>query len=786
VRWLRFLALLLLGLHATAALAARMPGRLPARVWHSPEEIDLFAAAQRDEVKALERLLTAGAGANTRNRRGMTVLMEAARAGSLGTMRRLVTAGADVNARQPGGMTPLLYAALAGDRAGAAMRLLLEADADPNSADREGSTPLLLAVSWASQYEDAGARELVAALVRAGADVRATDRQGETPLLAVIRKGFPLETVRLLLERGADVIAANREGMTPLLLCLWSWDSENDERWDLLRLLLDRGARLRVEDRAGQTPLVAACERSDPDLVRFLLARGAALQAPRAREGNALCRATAHSTDEEIPRLLVEAGIDVNSRGNMGETPLMKWVERGSLDFVRTLLTHGADATARDETGRTVLMHPWYGTAPALDEHWLKLLIAHGADPFARDAARNTPLMYQSREGRIEAVRRLLELGVPVRAVNVRGEDALDWALRPRPGAGEPLALVQMLLRAGADARRRTCDGVTRLLRAAEYGFPACARLFVDLGNDVNARDAEGKTVLMHAGAPRARGFYREGKADLVRFLLARGAAIDGADRRGRTVLHHSLRSTHAILDDPTREVLLQAGADPNRPDGEGISAMTWAARYAPPETLAQLQRHGGCIRLAEAMLLDRDETALRLLREGASPEARVPGGHTVLTWAVERGKVPLAQALLEAGARPEPDQPYGYTPLIAAVGGLEGVWPYGIPSEKRTGSLGRREAPERQMAMADREAMVRLLLAHRARPDRRNAFGETALMWAAEYGFSGCVEALLEAGATPRLRDRQGKTAERVARSYGRWEIVKRLAFPAPWSRSR
>ena len=60
--------------------------------------------------------------------------------------------------------------------------------------------------------------------------------------------------------------------------------------------------------------------------------------------------------------------------------------------------------------------------------------------------------------------------------------------------------------------------------------------------------------------------------------------------------------------------------------------------------------------------------------------------------------------------------------------------------------------------------------------PDTRDSLGQSALMVAAAYGRTECVEALLAAGADTELADRRGMTALMEAVSHGRGDCVAAL----------
>lgn len=68
------------------------------------------------------------------------------------------------------------------------------------------------------------------------------------------------------------------------------------------------------------------------------------------------------------------------------------------------------------------------------------------------------------------------------------------------------------------------------------------------------------------------------------------------------------------------------------------------------------------------------------------------------------------------------------------------------------------------------------MLLAAGVNPNAVYANDLTALMWAAGYGRTDTVKALLAAGADPARKDNRGKTAADIAREQGFAQTVAAL----------
>ena len=91
---------------------------------------------------------------------------------------------------------------------------------------------------------------------------------------------------------------------------------------------------------------------------------------------------------EEVERLLSE-GVDVNSKGALGDFPLAQAALLGKWRLVAILLDAGAEINAKGKHGRTALHQ-----ALQLGHHEVAaLLLKRGADPMIADDLGNTPEM---------------------------------------------------------------------------------------------------------------------------------------------------------------------------------------------------------------------------------------------------------------------------------------------------------------------------------------------------------------------------------------------------------
>ena len=292
----------------------------------------------------------------------------------------------------------------------------------------------------------------------------------------------------------------------------------------------------------------------------------------------------------------------VNARGHAGTTPLMVAAAFGDAALLRSMLTAGGDPNLRNDAGATALM--W-----AVDDvEKVRVLLERGADPNARSLHDSTPLLLATGQNASAAVVRVLlqhRAAVPARA------------LAAAAGRGD-LEIVRLLLAAGAldiadaatAALRGNCadclEAIAAVqslppLRNALLGLlpPAAGHLdaiqaALRLGADVNARDAQGRTVLMKAVVADQL------PADVVRTLLERGADVTVKTSAGDTALDFARAGASPDVVDLLVKAGATAGRRPSTPPTAFVinnSRRAAVARSLPllQKTAGEFYRKSGC-----------------------------------------------------------------------------------------------------------------------------------------------------------------------------------------------
>ncbi|MBK8980234.1 MAG: ankyrin repeat domain-containing protein [Planctomycetes bacterium] len=306
------------------------------------------------------------------------------------------------------------------------------ANAPVGAADAAGQT----ALHRAAMKGDA---ERAAALLARGADVNAKNVELYTPLAHAVIAHDP-ETVRVLIAHGAEVMAQRRLGFTPL------YDAAADGQLEIMRLLMDAGADPTQQTEYGFEPLFTAIHHGHLAAAELLIAD------PRVDVNRPIAQFmplhVAAQGDEAGPHLelyhrLIELGarVDMCSAAAAGDrerieamlqadpdaartttilggwTPLHDAVRNVRLDVVELLLAHGADpnAISGEIDYRSAPLH-WVGTDIMLDEPELKVatlrrLVEAGANLDALDKFGNTPLDRARQQRDAALTRAMLELG---------------------------------------------------------------------------------------------------------------------------------------------------------------------------------------------------------------------------------------------------------------------------------------------------------------------------------------------------------------------------------------
>ena len=317
-------------------------------------------------------------------------------------------------------------------------------------------------------------------------------------------------------------------------------------------------------------------ESNDPQSIRVV--RVAALLSALARWGiepnllvNPASQLLLNLDDPQLVKILLP-GTSVDQRGERGQTPLMLAAQRGLVPIMQLLLEAGAAKDLQDDEGDTALF--FAARAAHLDA--VTLLLQSGASPNHRNKSGVTPLIATAdglpfNRNRAAVIDLLLRRGADPNASAQHERTALMSAARAENievlPADARTEVVESLLVGGADPRRRYVrpgdeqDGYTALHWAAESGFMETLQLLLRHRADVDAKDKRGMTPLMLVAATRpAYDHSRTGDTscwagpDLgsikAKLLLDAGASVSARSNSGHTARDLALKRRESTPGD--------------------------------------------------------------------------------------------------------------------------------------------------------------------------------------------------------------------------------------------
>ncbi len=184
--------------------------------------------------------------------------------------------------------------------------------------------------------------------------------------------------------------------------------------------------------------------------------------------------------------------------------------------------------------GSRVLDQQLLQAAAAGDAVAVRDAIAEGADLEARDSRQRTPLLLAAAEDHVEAAQVLVSAGADPNALDAQHDT--PWLVTGVTGS---VAMLRALLPANPDLTIRNRYGGVSLIPACERGHVDYVREVLKTGIDVNHVNDLGWTGLLEAVI---LGDGSEPYQRIVRLLLEAGADPELADREGVTAREHAVR----------------------------------------------------------------------------------------------------------------------------------------------------------------------------------------------------------------------------------------------------
>jgi len=357
---------------------------------------------------------------------------------------------------------------------------------------------------------------------------------------------------------------------------------------------------------------------------------------------------------------------------------LLELVEQQAFDQAAAMIVDGADVNELSADGTTALhWAAYYGNAELV----IQLLRAE-ANVDTRNDYGSSPMSEVATVGNLEILKLLLDAGADAESPNFEGQTALMAVAR----TGNVEA-AKLLLRKGANIHgQESWGGQTALMWAAARQHPEMVKFLIDNGANVDERAIDRNWERRVTAEPRVKEMFtggftpllfavREECLECVRILLDAGADINRPDPDNVSALIMALVNSRFDI----AKYLVERGADVNQWDYWGRTPLYAAAdmNILPNSYRGDLPPVQNTTGLeVAAMLIERGANvnyALKLAplpreiaydRAGDNPVMTT--GSTPLQRAAYGGDVEMMKLLLDHGANQYLGNINGVTPMIA------------------------------------------------------------------------------------------------------------------------
>lgn len=253
-----------------------------------------------------------------------------------------------------------------------------------------------------------------------------------------------------------------------------------------------------------------------------------------------------------------------------------------------------------------------------------------------------TPLHLAAKLGNQEIIQSLLDAGADVNATDKEGKSVLVYSV-----LAKKVETAKFLISNGADASIRDDENRTALDYANALGLPYfIADVSIDNAGET---DAYGNTYLHQS--------CFNGQSEVVKVVLGKGEVdINAVNNDGETPLFVAVSRDNIYVS----ELLLNAGALPDKSTNEGFAPIHAAALNSNERMVELLIKHGADINCRDidgetALIIaagkGMNNVVSELIEKGADVNCSDDAEHTALYYATENGFNEIVELLLMAGA---------------------------------------------------------------------------------------------------------------------------------------
>lgn len=505
----------------------------------------LMHVAANGENSTIQMLVANGARIEARSNDGLTPIMWAARAANSETFNCLAGLGASLEAKSEMKKTLLMIAVVGGSLD--IINYLLEHGADTSIKNRIGKTA-------ADYTADEELKQLFvdwAAATPTVSPTAPTDTYTcDTVLFGAIYQSS-LANVKSAVENGASLesrctrtrrnMGVGLKDMTALII------AAREGSTHVAELLASRGASLDLKRAEGPTAIEEAATYHNWEIVEMLARQGADLNTEDYYSQINLLTLAINEGKSDVAKVLLESGFDVGTRTENGEVAHQHYDfhfyfdELHSKETLEMFIEHGGNLNNRDDEGNTFLFEDMWGylcSGSSSGVKEIEYLFSIGLDFDIQNYKGETVLHQHSYKLPVIGIDRRFYyyhgddmddcilsvydfIAGKIKNIDVKDDNGVTPLLKAvLKGYRIPLRLAEIYLKHGASPDAKDENGIAPLMAAARIGLLSHARLLIENGAHVNARDRRhGYSALYFAS--------KEGHIDIVQLLVNNGAIVD-------------------------------------------------------------------------------------------------------------------------------------------------------------------------------------------------------------------------------------------------------------------
>lgn len=391
-----------------------------------------------------------------------------------------------------------------------------------------------------------------------------------------------------------------------------------------IRVLLEQDPQtVNLKDRFGWTPLQMAALHSRKEVVELLLQQGARVNWAD-KFGLTALHLAAIRGDNTIFELLVNSGATVKPKDSaVPEPDRLFTTEDIPIELTQLLLDKKFFKRLRGKRKKNAAPASSAFTIMSLYEELIEVSLMRTAKK-DKDGGNRLSLAPQA----MQRLKKLAEDIISRRTEADKKARIGNTVLHEAARSGDTVKVNQLLKANPGDVNIRNTFGITALHYAAIGGHQAVASQLLVAGARINDGTRTGISPLY--------GAVSEGKIEMVRFLIHKGANVNCTTSEDAVPLHAATTKEMAQL-------LADAGADVKTRNKYGFTPLHIAAHY-------------GYI-----------DVARYLLSKGAELDSRTDTGWTPLCEAVYHKETAMVRFLVSRGANVNVRTPAGSTPLRIA-----------------------------------------------------------------------------------------------------------------------